>query len=282
MTDGPAGVRPAFYWVGSKSRMAPWITSLMLPHRSYLEPFAGSAAVLLAKRPSSHETINDLDRGVVTFFRVLRDAPEDLIRAVELTPYSEQEFNECLDLDPDEIMTDVERARRFFVRTSQGFLADPKYPGWALTVKSASQTSRAVDKERLLARFSDIATRLRTVQVANRDALDIIKRFAAEEDLAIYCDPPYANDDVKIRYHHHEATLHEDLANVLHDIKGHVLISGYAGLYDELYPTWHRIEREMTVSGGADTSGSPGGSPARKTEVIWSNKPTWPGINNDS
>lgn len=81
-------MRPPFPYYGSKGRLAPWIISLMPDHRVYVEPFAGSAAVLLAKRPSSHEIINDIDGNVITFFRMLRDRHDDLLRVLELTPYA--------------------------------------------------------------------------------------------------------------------------------------------------------------------------------------------------
>jgi D12 class N6 adenine-specific DNA methyltransferase len=59
-----------------------------IPHRVYIEPYAGSAAVLFAKPRSPVEIINDLDDQVVNFFRVLRDHPAALARACQLTPYA--------------------------------------------------------------------------------------------------------------------------------------------------------------------------------------------------
>lgn len=44
---------------------------LLPPHRVYAEPFAGSAAMLLAKRPAPVEVINDLDGDVANFFAML-------------------------------------------------------------------------------------------------------------------------------------------------------------------------------------------------------------------
>jgi D12 class N6 adenine-specific DNA methyltransferase len=58
------------HYYGSKARLAPWIVSLLPAHRVYVEPFC-SGALLFAKRPSTHEIVNDLDDALVCFFRVL-------------------------------------------------------------------------------------------------------------------------------------------------------------------------------------------------------------------
>jgi DNA adenine methylase len=48
-------------YFGSKATLAERIVALLPPHRSYVEPYAGSLAVLLAKPPTPMETVNDLD-----------------------------------------------------------------------------------------------------------------------------------------------------------------------------------------------------------------------------
>ena len=85
-------MRPPFRYFGGKARLARWITGWFPEHYVYLEPFCGSAAVLLAKRRCAHEIINDADRNVVTFYRMLRDRPDDLARACALTPYARDEL----------------------------------------------------------------------------------------------------------------------------------------------------------------------------------------------
>lgn len=61
---------------GAKHRIAKWICSYMPEHSVYLEPFAGSLAVLFEKEKSHIETVNDLDGEIVNFFHIVRDYPE--------------------------------------------------------------------------------------------------------------------------------------------------------------------------------------------------------------
>jgi site-specific DNA-adenine methylase len=65
-------------YFGGKMMLADRIIATFPAHGHYVEPFAGSLAVLLAKAPADHETVNDLDGDLVTFWRVLRDRQPSL------------------------------------------------------------------------------------------------------------------------------------------------------------------------------------------------------------
>ena len=80
--------RIVFGWYGGKFNHLDWLLPLLPEAHHYCEPFAGSAAVLLNRPPSSLETYNDIDGEVVNFFSVLRDQSEELQRAIALTPFS--------------------------------------------------------------------------------------------------------------------------------------------------------------------------------------------------
>jgi DNA adenine methylase len=272
-------MRPAFPYYGAKGRLAPWIVGLMpREHRVYVEPFAGSAAVLFARpRPAAHEVLNDLDGNVTTFFRVLRDREQELVRALTLTPYSREEYR-AADLDAE--LDDLERARRFFVRTTQSFnaagAAASKRASWSNGMRRGS--SQATSVADLVDRLYYAAARLRRVVVDNRPAADVIALYDAP-DAVMYCDPPYLDSTrTGLRaatpgdYSHDTCTEadHRQLAEVLHGCQSAVLLSGYGSpLYDELYACWDRVE--VTVH--RPTTNRRGSTGSAGVEVVWSNRP---------
>lgn len=269
-------MKPATSWYGGKTRLAPTIAALLPPHRSYIEPFCGSAAVLFAKQPSPIEVINDLDGAVVNFFRVLRAQPDELQRQLALSPYSRAEWHACRDID-DASVTDLERARRFFVRVTQSFAAKPG-PGTGWSCSTSRVTPPSVTTASAVERLQAVAARLRRVAIEQCDAVELIGRLA-RSDSVLYVDPPYVFDtrkDISKRgsagdYRHElPDDGHVRLAATLHACPGHVLLSGYPSpLYDELYRGWHHIDFAAFASAGARKGAQLG----RRTERLWSNRP---------
>ena len=107
--------------------VAPAIAAMLPPHSHYVEPYCGSLSVLLAKPPSDHETVNDLDHAVVTFWRVLRDRPDELERLCALTPHSRVEYQAAQPLDAED---ELNLARQVFVKLTQGRSGRLLRTGW--------------------------------------------------------------------------------------------------------------------------------------------------------
>lgn len=74
---------------GSKWNLAKRIVDFFPEHKSYLEPYFGSGAVLFTKELSSIETVNDLNDDVVNLFQVIQATPKELSEKLFLTPYSQ-------------------------------------------------------------------------------------------------------------------------------------------------------------------------------------------------
>ena len=72
-------MKAPFPWFGGKSRAADLIWARLGRVDNYVEPFAGSLAVLLGSpRIHRHETINDFDGFVANFWRALASDPDKL------------------------------------------------------------------------------------------------------------------------------------------------------------------------------------------------------------
>src|SRR5262249_18698037 len=155
-----------------------WLLPLLPKTKHYCEPFGGSAAVLLNRDPSPVETYNDIDGEVVNFFRVLRDEKEKLIEAIGLTPFSRAEFD--LAIQRIQNLSDLERARRFFVRARQvrtGLAQTASSGRWAHCLLT-SRAGMAGAVSRWLGSVEDlpeIAQRLLRVQIENAPADETIK-----------------------------------------------------------------------------------------------------------
>ena len=188
---------------------------------------------------------------IPNFFNVLRNCTDELIRAIELTPYSRYEYwnsYQCTD-DP------VEKARRYYVRSwfGRGGMRSES-GGWRFMVTN-SRGGSVVDDWRRIGHLRQIVERLQMVQIENDDAFNIIKRYDTPDTL-FYIDPPYVHSSRSERwkraYSHEMAnSQHRELSELLRGIDGMVILSGYPSrLYDELYDGWtvrHRIDRKENL-----------------------------------
>lgn len=237
----------AFGWYGGKFSHLDWLLPL-LPDTAihYCEPFGGSGAVLLNRSPASVETYNDLDGELVNFFRVLRERRDDLIEAIAFTPFSREEYYLAIAAQSDDV-SDLERARRFFVRARQartGLAQTATLGRWA-NCKNTSRAGMSGVVSRWLGSVEslpEIATRLLRVQIENRPAADVIRLYDAPGTL-FYCDPPYppsARGDSRAYAYEMSDDNHVELAGLLRRTKGMVALSGYrCELLDDLYADWN-------------------------------------------
>lgn len=265
-------MKPPFAYYGGKTTLAPRIAEMLPAHRHYVEPFAGSLAVLLAKHPSAFETVNDLDGHVMTFWRVLRDRPGDLARVCSLTPHARAEHQAAYDLDhPDEL----EVARRVWVCLTQGRGGTLRRTGWRHFQDPGARGPSSMPDylSGYVRRITDAAERLSSVSLECRDALEVIADYGRHRDVLIYADPPYLGSTRSSRQyavemsHEHE---HRTLAELLHNCRASVVLSGYhSPLYDELYGDWHRVELPAFTGQGNHASGRRND---RRVEVLWANR----------
>jgi DNA adenine methylase len=261
----------AFGWYGGKYSHLEWLLALLPDAHHYCEPFGGSAAVLLNRQPSPVETYNDIDGEVVNFFRVLRDQKEELLYAIGMTPFSREEFLEAIKTNGNgHHLSDLERARRFFIRARQvrtGLAQTASGGRWAncLNTSRAGMSGAVSRWLGSVEGLDEIASRLLRVQIENDIAVSVIRRYDSPDTL-FYCDPPYPHatrGDAKAYKYELSDADHIELHRVLSEVKGRVAISGYhSSIYDDLYKHWnvHEEGTKKTHSVKSD-----------RLEVLWTN-----------
>lgn len=249
-------------YFGSKWRIADWIASHFPPHTTYVEVFAGSAAVLLRKSRCLNEVYNDIDGDIVHLFRMMREHPEELARLVSLTPFSREEFE--LSHSKEEGLNDLERARRTLVRgwmTRGGYRRTGKSWLW-YQIRVGRVNAPQVAWDTLPPKILAASERLRRVLIERADWREILRRFDSTETL-FYLDPPYLASTRKSKWEYvsemGKEEQHAELLEIALDVDGMVVISGYrTKLYDRLLTGWERCETQgRTLSNKI------------KTECLW-------------
>lgn len=239
----------AFGWYGGKFSHLDWLSPLLPMTPNYCEPYGGSAALLLNREPAEVETYNDLDGDLVNFFRVLREQKDELIEAIGLTPFSKEEFRLAIKYPNGDGISDLERARRFYIRARQvrtGLAQTASEGRWA-HCRNTSRSGMSGSVSRWLGAVEglpEIAHRLLRVQIENDEAIKVIRRYDSVNTL-FYCDPPYPHEtrgDANAYSYEMTNEQHEELAEVLNSVEGKVALSTYQSEFiDRLYEGWHKI-----------------------------------------
>lgn len=266
-------MKPPFAYYGGKTTLADQIAALLPEHSHYVEPFAGSLAVLLAKTRSEMETVNDLDGDLMTFWRVLRDRPEDLTHVCALTPHARAEHQSAYDLEAS--TDELERARRVWVLLTQGRGGTLRRTGWRFYRDPAGSTYSFPEYLNAYAeRMLPAAERLAGVSLEARDALEVIRDYGKHPNVLLYVDPPYlasARNSTNYRHEMGGAAEHEAMLDALAECEASVVLSGYdSPLYRRKLDNWTRVDIKAWTGNGIRNGATK--ADGNRVEVLWSNR----------
>lgn len=252
--------------------MADWILAhfpLATAYDTYVEPFGGSASVMMRKPRSEYEVYNDLDGEIVNVFRVLQDdtQSERLNELLRLTPYARTEFE--LSYKPTD--DPVEQARRTIFRAFSGFGSAAATKGRTGFRGFSGSSGRGVNPASYWSRYPEnlavFGERLSGVVLENRPALDVMKDRDGQRVMH-YVDPPYVHTTRALGSdkgcYRHEMTDgdHEYFLNAIRDLEGFVVLSGYdCELYRDKLSDWSLVSSEVPASGNKGT--------VFRTESLW-------------
>ena len=258
-------------YYGGKARIASQIVPyiMAIPHTVYVEPFFGGGAVLYAKGKIDRgnndyyrEAINDLNKQLITFWRVAREQPEELARWIELTPYSQEEHREARKIynNPSEY-SDLNVAWATYIQCNMSF-SNVIGGGWKAGVIGRNESATWVNRA---SRLPECFERLRDVHIGCEDALSFIKRWDCPHGL-IYADPPYPNAE---QGHYGGYTLddYQKLCDALDACESSYVLSNY---HQDIAPKSSQkcIEIETVMSAANGRNGRTKDN-IKRTEKLW-------------
>jgi DNA adenine methylase len=272
-------------YIGSKRKLVRHLLGMIPKHRCYVEPFGGGASLLFAKEQAPMEVYNDIDEGVVTFFKVLRDESlcQELITRLTRTPCSRKLWEDCRGSwrrgrtnGFEESESLVDRAWRWYIVNRQswnGHFAT----AWGHTV----QTRQNVDNWlRGVEELEECGQRMRQVAVEWKPYEWILDKYDAKDTL-FYCDPPYVPDTVNQAWKPYPGEMgveqHGQMVQQLLKVKGMVILSGYDHWVYAPLPRngWLELRRKVHSSAAGTakqvkSSGKMGRTEmGKREEVLW-------------
>ncbi len=281
-------LRSPIHWFGGKGQIVGWLLNFVPPHKYYLEVFGGGASLFFAKSPAPFEVYNDLDEGLFSFFKVLRNPNKfrRFYRRVRLTPYSRKEYyyarnkwRTCED--------EIEKARMWYVVVRMSFGGDFENGSWGYALNCIRRNMPKVCSEWLsiLDMLPAIERRVSRVQIENLDWKRCLEKYDwGYDEEFVYLDPPYLQSARRAGKYSHEMTDddHKELVEYLLTHKRKVMLSGYDNeIYRELeFHGFQKYCKEVACRavGRTRQSGLLGkgatfknNKAQRRTECIWIN-----------
>ncbi len=253
--------------IGGKAMLTGWLSQYMPGHVCFVEVFSGAGHLLFSKRPAPVEVLNDIDGNLISFFQVVKDTEKrlKLIETLEFMPYSRALWQDIRcrwkagNLPEDKI----ENAGEWFYLNRSTYGGDMATGGFSMP--SITGRNPAQSYKSAIGGLEGVASRLRGVTIECLDYADCIRRYDSPGTL-FYVDPPYLNAE---GYYGSNFTKnsHLKLAELLHGIKGRVMVSHYrSSLYDDLYKGWQRYEYE---SFKGSHKAEPGTEKPLTTEILY-------------
>lgn len=270
-------IRAPLRYYGGKAIHARWIVPVLeaIPHRRYVEPFAGGASILIAKATVEIEVYNDLSPCVANFFRVLADPGlfRQFERIVSALGVSRALWRDAVAALDDPPINMVDYAAAFFVVNRQAMAGRVGGHGCAggwrhsITHTSGGIASSCRGWMSAVEGLEGLHRRLLQVQVESLDWRQCVDTYDTPETL-FYVDPPYVRStrQPNNRYVCEMSTAeHVALISRLQRIDGMAAISGYANdIYAALdVAGWTRIERLVKARAGR------GPKPRERVECLW-------------
>lgn len=260
-----------FNWVGAKNRMRSKIAPILEEARRgrpvYVEPFGGSAAMLLAMEPVKREVYNDADGRLADFFRALADdeALEKMKRFAVAFPKSREIYEE---MKRDWVKSPELAKRGFATFYVQSFsFGGRPFSSFGVERRGGSEkrVGAYLSKSK---RLDEYAARFRFTTVESLDWRQIVAKYDSEQAF-FYLDPPYCGKQKGFYRRDLPPVDHNELVETLLTIKGRAALSCYDNdVYAPLERAgWKRFDFQAASSVKRSTDNI--GEQRRRVEMLY-------------
>lgn len=212
---------------GGKAKLGPFLAAVFTANKlvdgAYAEPYAGGAGAgmhLLFRGYATRFFLNDIDHGVVSFWRAVLNHTERFARRIETVPLTVREWDRQKRTYDAGHRAGFEFGFAFFYlnRTNRsgimngGIIGGRRQDGpWGIDAR--------FNREDLAARVRAIAKFRRAISVTRMDALEFLESLEApSKRILTYLDPPYFGKGKELYPNYYSRADHVAIAARLHDL----------------------------------------------------------------
>jgi site-specific DNA-adenine methylase len=194
-----------------KKRLAARLVKLIPPHKTYVEPFAGSAAVFFEKEPAETEVLSDADPEIALAFKAIKSLSDRELKTLQGKNWVGRAttFKELAASNP---RGKVEKLYRFLYLSH---FAYGKLRGKSFNPGAEGTEARTTD------RIETVRHRLANATVRHAHYADVVKEYDGKSTF-FFLDPPYPGHNVEVGEDKFDEA---EFRKVLEGIKGKFLVT---------------------------------------------------------
>lgn len=192
------------------------------PKTTYIEPFAGGAGValsLLLNGIVDRIVINDYDKAIYSFWRALKESPQELIELVLHTPLTIDEWKKQKSIYSTQnkrYSIELGFSAFYLNRTNRSGILNAG-PIGGYEQKGHYTMEARFNRDTLAQRIQDIAAHKNQIMVYNKEIRSFIRGVIPRymEDAFIYFDPPYYVNGQRLYKNFLSEADHSDIASCI-------------------------------------------------------------------
>lgn len=209
---------------GGKTSLTGFFQDVIRTHNwsdlTYIEPYAGGAGAALAlliHGKVKKIVINDYDPAIYAFWKSVTEHPIAFNRRIKNVPLTVYEWRRQKAIYKKQDLRkpfELGFATFYLNRTNRSGVLEAG-PIGGMNQTGTWKIGARFNRESLIAKVKQIAKVRNKIMVLKEDGVDVIRRFAKEQDVLFYIDPPYYDKGAMLYLNAFDHQKHQELANVL-------------------------------------------------------------------